>query len=216
MINGLTYIKEFIGTRQEQSLVKQIDESEWDSKSLKRRIQHYGWRYNYKNRSVTQEDYLGLLPRWASSLTQQLYDQKHVNYLCDQCIVNEYIPPQGIGLHTDCEPCFGNIIVSVSLLSPVVMNFKNISDDKYPEGQIFKILLEPRSALIMTGKARFFWQHELPHTKTYTWKNQEYERGRRISVTFRKVLDEFYQIDDPIVFTARSLGGEVSNVYKID
>ena len=41
----------------------------------------------------------------------------------DQLIVNEYQPGQGISAHIDCEPCFKNTIVTVSLGSVYEMDF---------------------------------------------------------------------------------------------
>ena len=48
----------------------------------------------------------------------------------------------------------------MSLLSKVVINFKK--DDK-----LIKILLEPRSLLIISGEARYEWSHGI------SWKNNE-------------------------------------------
>ncbi len=50
--SGLLYIPNYIDASAEQELVDTIDAQPWITE-LKRRVQHYGWRYDYKARSVT-------------------------------------------------------------------------------------------------------------------------------------------------------------------
>ena len=45
VIPGLTYEPDFLDEEDEQRFVEWIDKQEWSSK-LKRRVQHYGWRYD--------------------------------------------------------------------------------------------------------------------------------------------------------------------------
>jgi hypothetical protein len=46
-VPGLKYITEYITVKLENQLIGLIDEMPWITE-LKRRIQHYGYRYNYK------------------------------------------------------------------------------------------------------------------------------------------------------------------------
>jgi alkylated DNA repair dioxygenase AlkB len=82
----------------------------------------------------------------------------------DQVIVNEYEPGQGIGAHVDRVPCFGPAVAAVSLGSACVMDF--ISPDGATRAGV---LLDPGSLSVMSPLGRF-------------------QRGRRVSVTFRTVL----------------------------
>ena len=68
-------------------------------------------------------------------------------------LVNEYLPGQGIALHRDYEP-FGRTVVSLSLLSPCVMDFRH-----RPTGRRERLLLEPRSLLVLSDEARYDWEH---------------------------------------------------------
>jgi alkylated DNA repair dioxygenase AlkB len=49
-------------------------------------------------------------------------------------------------------------------------------------------LLEPKSLLVLSGDARYHWQHAIPARKTDKWRGQTIPRARRISLTFRTVL----------------------------
>ena len=67
-IQGLLYIPDYITDDEEKQFIKTIDKQDWDN-SLKRRVQHYGYRYDYKARNVTQDMYLGKLPKWLNDVS---------------------------------------------------------------------------------------------------------------------------------------------------
>jgi len=123
-ISGLTYVPDFITPAEHEFLLSQIDQHPWLT-DLKRRVQHYGYKYDYKARTVGNDAYLGLLPIWLSSLSKKLHDDGIFPSAPDQVIVNEYIPGQGISAHIDCVPCFAGTIASLSLGSPCIMEFSN-------------------------------------------------------------------------------------------
>ena len=60
-IDGLIYIPKFLSTEEEETLLENINSQEWSSE-LKRRVQHYGYTYNYKSRSLSEDDKIGDLP----------------------------------------------------------------------------------------------------------------------------------------------------------
>jgi hypothetical protein len=72
-IPGLAYIPDYINLDEQNQLLNAIDQQEWSTK-LKRRVQHYGYRYDYKNGSLASSKYLGALPDWAQSIASRLYD----------------------------------------------------------------------------------------------------------------------------------------------
>jgi alkylated DNA repair dioxygenase AlkB len=90
-------------------------------------VQHYGWRYDYRERRVTEEMRLGPLPDWLLPAAEAVGDLPEFDRRPDQVIVNEYLPGQGISAHVDCEPCFGPAIASLSLGGEVEMVFRKRS-----------------------------------------------------------------------------------------
>jgi hypothetical protein len=54
-IEGLSVRTDWITPEQERALLERIDASEWRADIL-RRVQHYGWRYDYKARSGARGD----------------------------------------------------------------------------------------------------------------------------------------------------------------
>jgi alkylated DNA repair dioxygenase AlkB len=181
-IAGLKYIPEFIDAATEASLIAKIDTEPWIT-DLKRRVQHYGWRYDYKARTVTPDLRIGELPDWLQTYAHQLHQQGLFSEMPDQVIINEYGAGQGIAPHIDCVPCFGKTIASLSLGSACVMDFshsKTLEKDS--------MLLEPRSLLVLTEDARYVWQHGIAGRKTDKINGTTIYRTRRISMTFRKVV----------------------------
>lgn len=180
-IDGLKYLPDFITANEESDLIAQIDASPW-RKDLKRRVQHYGYYYDYKSRAVDKNDYLGKLPDWLSCISLRLYKQGYFEHKPDQIIINEYEPGQGISAHIDCEPCFGDTIASLSLLSGTLMEFKNNES-----GESESIYLENRSLIILSDAARYHWTHAIPARKSDIIDDIKIIRQPRISLTFRTV-----------------------------
>jgi len=179
MIDGLIYTEDFISAQDQDSLIKEIDSRTWET-SLKRRVQQYGYRYDYTKKSIDKSLYLGDLPDFLDVYVQKLTE--YFKTKPDQVIINEYVPGQGISRHVDCVPCFGDTIISLSLVSPCVMEFETWKGDKA------SLLLSPRSCLILQREARYKWMHSIPARLEDKWKDSVVSRGRRVSLTFRKVL----------------------------
>jgi alkylated DNA repair dioxygenase AlkB len=181
-IQGLTYQPEYIDATLQDRLIQIIDQQPWLS-DLQRRVQHYGYRYDYKARKVDPAMYLGPLPDWAAEIAARLHREGWFPVPPDQLIVNEYQPGQGIAKHVDCVPCFDSTVSSLSLGSSCVMEFANTKlKQKIP------VFLEPRSMVILQEEARYKWTHAVPARKSDEFEGRTFPRARRLSLTFRKVL----------------------------
>ena len=51
-----------------------------------------------------------------------------------------------------------------------------------------EIYLEPRSLIILSGKARYQWTHAIPARKSDIVHSEKIMRDRRVSLTFRNVI----------------------------
>jgi alkylated DNA repair dioxygenase AlkB len=175
-INGLLYIPDYITAQEEIRLTKLINKQKWDN-TLQRRVQHYGYRYDYKARKVTSDMYLGKLPNWLGAIANQFHQDGLCELVPDQAIINEYKPGQGISPHVDCQACFGPRIFSLSLGSSTIMELTKTGKSKV------EIPLAPRSLVMLCGEARNRWKHSIPARS----KDNGITRGTRISLTFRNV-----------------------------
>lgn len=164
-ISGLDYISDYLSLQQSKDLLKQIDNKAWNT-DLKRRVQHYGYKYNYKKQNID-----------ISMKAESIPDFLRVFENFDQVIVNEYLPGQGISAHIDCIPCFAEDIWVISLGWEYEIEF--IKDYK-----IDTLKLGIGSLLKMSGDARYKWKHCIKAKM----KDGNIQRQRRVSVTYRKVL----------------------------
>ena len=177
--DGLTYLENYISEDEADRLVQEIDAATWRT-DLKRRVQHYGYRYDYKSQQALREDYLGPLPEVFQQLAERLTAEGHFQAVPDQVIINEYKPGQGISAHIHCRPCFGATIASLSLLSACVMRF---ASQTY--SQQMDLHLQPASLLVLKDDARHLWAHGIKPRKSDVIAGHKHHRSRRISLTFR-------------------------------
>ena len=89
----------------------------------------------------------------------------------------------GLSPHVDTHSAFEDLIFSLSLAAPCIMEFrryanggllprvasgsvKNVESPEDDPNFIRKaIYLPPRSMLLMSGEARYAWHHYIPHHK---------------------------------------------------
>ncbi len=185
---GLVCQPEFLSTDEEAALSGRIYAGEWLS-DLSRRVQHYGYKYDYSNRRLDESARIGPLPPWLTQLTRriaavaggQAVGLVDAQRPFEQAIVNEYEPGQGIAPHID-RGCFGPVVATVSLGSAVNMDF---SCDATGEEYVQR--LEPRSLVLLHGDARWKWRHGIAKRRTDICNGHRVARQRRVSITFRTV-----------------------------
>lgn len=201
-VPGLYYFPEFLDGVTQREVMDWIDhddrKDDW-CEDMKRRVLHYGWRYDY--RAKTTNERLGRLPEIFAKIAGQLAMLRLPNgtrlfhQAPDQVLVNEYDnsrpkdkpKPQGIALHTDRTDCFDRTVATVSLGDDWEMKLQPIHGTP---NQARQIMLVRRSALIMTGDARFNWKHGImPRKSEKTEHGGLRPRQRRLSLTFRTMLD---------------------------
>ena len=174
---GATIVPDFITEPEEARLLQRIRDADWLT-DLSRRVQHYGFRYDY--RGASRPAPAAPFPRWAVVMATRLRGYFD-GVVPVQCIVNEYRPGQGIGMHAD-HADFGPIVVSLSLAADWPMRFRPRSVRPYrrdglPDDEV--ALLPRRSALVLRGPARSAWMHGIDPADTRA------EPSTRISATFR-------------------------------
>ena len=69
-IPGLTYLPDFMDQESHDRLLANVDSQPWLN-DLKRRVQHYGYKYDYKARRVDPSMRIGALPEWAMALADR-------------------------------------------------------------------------------------------------------------------------------------------------
>ncbi len=183
-VPGLSYVEDYITRDEEAALLAWIHAQEW-SDALARKVQHYGYYYDYKSRAVSPANYIGKLPQPLLALAITLQEKGHMAQCANQVIINAYVPGQGIAAHIDQPNNFGPEIVSLSLGTAVEMAFTPPPGTKTPAQSLY---LQPRSIVRLADEARYRWQHGIAARKSDKIGGTRLARGERISVTFRRVV----------------------------
>ncbi|XP_009783080.1 alkylated DNA repair protein ALKBH8 homolog isoform X2 [Nicotiana tabacum] len=163
-----------------------------------------------KTRNVNANQYLGELPSFLSPILEKMSLFQKLGYaetvLLDQLTVNEYPPGVGLSPHIDTHSAFEDLIFSLSLAGPCIMEFRKYStgvwltspdtlndeeaqnSEKSSKFLRRAIYLPPRSILLLSGEARYVWHHYIPHHKVDVVNDTRIRRAsRRVSFTLRKV-----------------------------
>ncbi|XP_006822083.1 tRNA (carboxymethyluridine(34)-5-O)-methyltransferase alkbh8-like [Saccoglossus kowalevskii] len=166
---GLVLVKDFIDAEMEDMLLRNID---WNEemlseagnvapKTLKhRQVKHYGYEFRYDNNNVDKDKPLhDGIPAALRKIIDDIMATQNIQHGPNQITVNQYQPGQGIPPHIDTHSAFEGEIISLSLGSNVIMDFK------HPNGQHIPVLVPQRSLLVMTGESRYLWTHGITPRK---------------------------------------------------
>jgi len=175
MPEGFVYCPDFLTVDEEAALLRRFRTLpfapfDFHGYTAKRRIVEYGWEYDFGSRqaSATQPIPEFLFPfRDRAANFAGLAPDTIV-----EAVVTEYPPGAPIGWHRDV-PQFETIL-GISLASACRMRLKPYKG----EGKLVSIVLEPRSLYVISGPARWKYQHSIPALPTL-----------RYSVTFRTLRE---------------------------
>ncbi len=170
---GLTYVEDFIGPEKERRLLDAVEGLDFRAVTMRgqtarRTVRHFGLAYAYESGELEETDPLPEPLHWLRDRCAALMERDPADLA--QILVSRYPEGAGIGWHRDA-PMFGSRIAGVSLGAPCRMRFQRTVGG---ERSVAALELAPRSAYLLTGKARWSWQHSIPAAKEL-----------RHSVTFR-------------------------------
>jgi alkylated DNA repair dioxygenase AlkB len=178
-ISGFTLIADFITESDERDLLTDVETGPWET-GWRRRIQQYG--LGYAGEHGRKASWIRDIPNWLDALAKRV--EPFFNRFPENSVINEYIPPLGIGPHRD-YPTFGATVACVSLGSDIVMDFI------HPERDLRVAVFVPaRSLWVITGEARYQWQHSIATRLSDVVNGEKRARARRVSITFRTAKDQ--------------------------
>ena len=175
--HGAVIVPDFVTPAEEARILLRIAEAPWLAE-LRRRVQHYGFRYDYAGGGSRVP--APAFPRWTAAMAERV--RAHFGgTLPVQCIVNEYRPGQGIGMHADHRD-FGPLVASLSLGASWPMRFRRrdtrpYARDDLPGDEV--AVLPRRSILVLGGPSRHRFMHGIDPADTAR------ETATRVSATFR-------------------------------
>ena len=169
--DGFLYRPDFLSIEEEKDLLsrfKGLDFRAFDFHGYiaKRRVFEYGSKYDFGTRLASPAQpippflgpYKERAAKWVGLAAEEIAE----------AIVTEYPEGAPIGWHRDV-PRF-EVVIGISLDCACRLRFKPYK----AKGNILSLTLEPRSAYVISGNARWGYQHSIPAVK-----------ARRYSITFR-------------------------------
>jgi alkylated DNA repair dioxygenase AlkB len=172
---GFIYQPQFITADEEAELLRHIrdlplSEAKYKEYTAKRRIVSYGGRYDYSTNELLPA---GPIPAFLDVLRDRIANWVQVP--ADQfthALIAEYKMGTQLGWHRDV-PEF-EVVAGVSIGGSARMRLRPHPPGKGRSRQMLSLEVEPRSAYVMRGHARWNWQHSIAPTKM-----------TRYSITFR-------------------------------
>jgi alkylated DNA repair dioxygenase AlkB len=170
---GLVYVEEFVTPAEEAQVVAELEALELHTITMRgqtalRTVRHFGMDYDYEGRTAVPGETLPDALEWLRARCAALIEREPRDLA--QILITRYPAGAGIGWHRDA-PMFGSKIAGVSLLAPCRMRFQRTVQGTR---RVAALELAPRSAYVLSGAARWSWQHSIPATKSLRW-----------SITFR-------------------------------
>ena len=156
---GMKYQADFFHAEEERVLLYDAErlpfkEFEFRGFTGKRRTVSFGWRYDFKSGGLTKTDDMPGFLIGLRARAEAFAENPPGGF--QQVLVTEYPPGAGIGWHKD-RSVFEKI-VGVSLGSPAILRFRQRDGSSFKR---FSLPVEPRSAYLLSGKARHEWEHRI-------------------------------------------------------
>ncbi|KAL7151237.1 hypothetical protein ABFS83_04G018000 [Erythranthe nasuta] len=196
-INGLSICRDFLCADQQCSLLSALEKEGYLGEASQNQAMRFGdlppWALEL-SRMIRENVLLSDNSKESCLFPSKLIEREP---LFNQLIVNIYQPGEGICAHVDLMR-FEDGIAIVSLESSCVMHFSPVEDKVIGEREEanqkcvpsakIPVLLNPGSAILMWGEARYQWKHEINRKPGFQkWQEQEIDQKRRTSVTLRRL-----------------------------
>ena len=174
--SGFWYVPDFIDTAGEAALIAHIERLPFAPFRMrgvdaKREVIHFGARYGFDEGALAAAP---PLPPFLADLAARVNAAFPLAATTEDiaALVTRYPPGAAIGWHRDAPP-FGPTVIGLSLLSACEFRLRLETETGY---DVYRQALAPRSLYVISGHARFRWQHAIPPVG-----------GERYSITFRTV-----------------------------
>jgi DNA oxidative demethylase len=172
---GFRYIPDFITPEEERHLTQEIEVLSFErivmrGYAAKREVVHYGIHYDLDGRATGAAPEI---PEFLAGLCKRVTTEARFPVEATiEALVTRYPPGARIGWHRDAPP-FGPSVAGVSLSGACDFKLRLATPAGY---DLYTLKVEPRSLYVISGTARFRWQHMIPPVPVL-----------RYSITFRTI-----------------------------
>jgi alkylated DNA repair dioxygenase AlkB len=172
---GLVYEPDLLTPDEEHALLDEFERLDFQQIVMKgvvarRTAMRYGLGYDYDRRVPTEG--AAPIPDWLLPARDRAAELAGIGGdELVQALVQRYPEGAPIGWHRD-SPAY-ELVAGISLLAPARLRLRRGSGDERVQ---WEVPLEPRSGYVLSGPARWNWEHHVPPAKSL-----------RYSITFRSL-----------------------------
>ena len=176
LVDGLDYRADFITPDEEAALIEHLEVMDlapfrFQGWTGNRKTRSFGWRFDFDDASLQPTE---PIPDWLEPLRDKAAALAGVvPGEIAHALIARYDPGAGIGWHKD-RSVFDRV-VGVSLNSPATLRFRQRTHSGFRR---FSLPVEPRSAYLLWGEARYDWEHRIVPGEAL-----------RFSITFRTLSE---------------------------
>jgi alkylated DNA repair dioxygenase AlkB len=173
--DGLVYRPDLLTIDEERELLAVVENLDFEQIVMKgvvarRTAVRYGLGYDYDRRVPTEG--AAPIPDWLAPVRDRAAELAGIRGdELVQALVQRYPEGAPIGWHRD-SPAY-ELVAGVSLLAPARLRLRRGTKDDRVQ---WEVPLEPRSGYVLSGPARWTWEHHVPPAKSL-----------RYSITFRSL-----------------------------
>lgn len=183
LIAGLNYEAELIGESDERELIERLQELDLAPFRFhgwlgNRKTRSFGWRYDFDDASFSRTS---PIPDWLQPLREKA--SRFASIGSDEFVhvlLARYDPGAGIGWHRDRD--LFDKVVGISLNTEATLRLRKRTSGGFTRASLE---VEPRSAYLLSGEARWDWEHRIIPGEQL-----------RFSITFRTLSDRGRRIVD--------------------
>lgn len=160
-IPGAFLRENFITVKEERSLIKMFDNSEWLLNSM----------YRY-------QEFKDELPEWANVVINRLLSWEIIDFTPNNMVIRDFAPGQGISPICEDDTLYSDGIIIILLGCSVPMLFEACENKRAKK----EIYVPKCSVLSLFDKARYQWRHGLSPRKA----DKKVRRERILTINFKK------------------------------
>ena len=169
---GFVYEPEFLLPDEERTIAAELarlpfEPFQFRGYEARRRVVSFGWKYDFNRTKLEEAEPIPAFLLGVKSRAEAFAGLPPGGL--QQLLINEYLPGAPIGWHRD-RPVFEKV-VGISVLAPCVFRLRRRAGAGFERASL---ILEPRSAYLISGEAREAWEHSIPPVEQH-----------RYSITFR-------------------------------
>eukprot|EP01006_Ploeotia_vitrea_P024767 TRINITY_DN57573_c0_g1_i1.p1 TRINITY_DN57573_c0_g1~~TRINITY_DN57573_c0_g1_i1.p1 ORF type:complete len:608 (-),score=67.45 TRINITY_DN57573_c0_g1_i1:377-2200(-) len=162
---GLSYVPNFITEEEERVILEKLEPIKWEKDHAGKAIWQAGPQIVHKNGEVVIDNSAKhrKFPSYVKEISNRLATK--LNGKPNHLSIQSY--KVGEGMAEEITPAvYGDTFAIIGIFSDIPMKFKGPYEDgqmKPPKADLmsFNLLLERRSCLVLTGKARHCWSREI-------------------------------------------------------